>query len=104
MGDLSQEWSGVEREELALKEEQVSVTSGKKKASVRKETDVVSVTKPKLVRKNHNTGATPSEPALFSRGRRVSRKGSIRGKSNHGSLFDNRVWFLFEGYLHANAL
>ena len=36
--------------------------------------------------KPEHTAATPSEPALFSRGRRVSRKGSIRGKSNHGSI------------------
>ena len=40
---------------MALKEEKVSVTSGKKKGSVRKETDAVSVTKPKIVRKNQNT-------------------------------------------------
>ena len=39
----------------ALKEEKVSVTSGKKKASVRKETVAVSATKPKIVRKNQNT-------------------------------------------------
>ena len=33
----------------------MSVTSGKKKASVRKETVVVSATRPKIVRKNQNT-------------------------------------------------
>ena len=36
-------------------------------------------------RKPENTAATPSEPAL-SRGRSVSGKRSIRGKSNHGSI------------------
>ena len=40
---------------MALKEEKVLVTSGKKKTSVRKATNVVSGTKPKIVRKNHNT-------------------------------------------------
>ena len=39
--------------------------------------------------KPEHTAATVSEPAL-SRGRSVSKKSSIRGKSNHGS-FDNRV-------------
>ena len=38
-----------------MKEEKVSVTSGKKKASVRKETVALSATKPKIVRKNQNT-------------------------------------------------
>ena len=71
---------------VALKEEKVSVTSGRKKASVRKETDAVSATKPKIVRKKpEHTAATPSEPTV-SRGRSVSRKRSIRGKSNHGSF------------------
>ena len=63
--------------------EKVSVTSGKKKASVRKETDAVSVTKPKIVHKKpeHNA-ATLSEPTI-SRGRSVSRKRStIRAEIN----------------------
>ena len=60
-------------------EEKVFVTSGKKKASVRNETDAVSVTRPKIMRQNQeHTAATPSEPSV-SRGRSVSRKGSIRG-------------------------
>ena len=65
----------------------------KEKASVRKETVAVSATKPKIVRKKktEHTAATPCEPAL-SRGRGVSKKRSIRGKSNHGChSFDNRV-------------
>ena len=47
-----------------LKEEKVSVTSGKEKASVRKETVAVSATKPKIVRKNQNTlpPHLPSQP------------------------------------------
>ena len=40
---------------MASKEEKVLVTSGKKKASVRKETNAVSVTKPKIVHKNQTT-------------------------------------------------
>ena len=65
---------------MALKEEKVSVTSGKKKASVRKETDAVSGTRPKIVRKiPEHTAAAPFEPAV-SRGRSVLRKRSIRGK------------------------
>ena len=69
-----------------LKEQKVFVTRGKKKASVRKETVAVSTTKPKIVRKKtEHTAATPCEPAL-SRGRSVSKKRSIRGKSNHGSI------------------
>ena len=39
--------------------------------------------------KPEHTAATPSEPTV-SRGRGVSVKRSIRGKSNHGSFFDNR--------------
>ena len=63
----------------------MSVTSGKKKASVRKETVAVSATKPMIVRTNQNTAATLSEPTV-SRCRSVSRKGSIRGQRNHGSI------------------
>ena len=40
---------------MALKEEKVSVTSGKQKASVRKETLAVSATIPKIVHKNQTT-------------------------------------------------
>ena len=58
----------------------------KEKASVRKETDAVSVTKPKIVHKKPgHTTATPSEPTV-SRGRSVSRKRKNRGNSNHGSI------------------
>ena len=76
MGDLSQESSGVEREESALKEEQVSVTSGKKKASVRKgdRRSFRHETQDRAQKPEH-TAATPSEPTV-SRGRSPSRKGS----------------------------
>ena len=50
------------------------------------ETDAVSATKPKILRKKpEHTAATPSEPTV-SRGWSVSRKRSIRGKGNHGSI------------------
>ena len=70
---------------MALNEEKVPVTTGQKKAHVRKETVAVSATRPKIVCKNQNTAATPSEPTV-SRGRSVSKKRSIQGKSNHGAI------------------
>ena len=69
---------------MVLKEEEVFVTSGKKKASVQKETNALSGKGVTIVRKNPEPkAATPSEPSV-SRGRSVSRKRSIRGKRNHG--------------------
>ena len=44
---------------------------------------------------DHNA-ATPSEPAA-SRGRRVSRKRSIRGKSNHGSILRQPCRYYLKG-------
>ena len=67
------------------------MTSGMKKASVRKETDAVSLTKPKIVRKNQNT----MPPRLLSqplheveeyRGREAS-----EAKVTMGTFFDNRA-------------
>ena len=83
-----------ERDCQALKEEKVSVISGKKKA-VRKETVAVSA-KPNIVRKNQNTAATHSEPTV-SRGRSLSRKRSIRGKSNHGSILRQPCRYFLKG-------
>ena len=56
--------SRIERDWVALKEEKVLVTSGKQKASVRKETNAVSGTKPKIVSKNQSTlpPRFPSQP------------------------------------------
>ena len=50
---------------MALKEEKLFVTSGKKKSSVRKETNAVSGMRITIVRKkpDHND-ATPSEPSM----------------------------------------
>ena len=78
MGELNQElWSRIERDQSALKEKEVSVTSGKKKASVRKEIDAVSATRPKIVRKNQNTLpplllSQPYHEIEVCRGREVS--------------------------------
>ena len=76
---------------ISLKEEKVSVTSGKKKASVRKETPAVSATIPKIVRKNQNTlpPHLPSQPfheVEVCRGREVS-----EAKVTMGPFFDNRA-------------
>ena len=82
---------------MALKEEKVLVTSGKKKASVRKETHAVSGMRVTIVHKNQTTNAaTPSEPSL-SRGRRVSRKRSIRGKGNRGSILRQPCRYYLKG-------
>ena len=50
-----------------------------------------------------HTASTPSEPTV-SRGRSVSVKRSIRGKSNHGSTLRQPCRYYLKGYLHANAL
>ena len=64
---------------MSLKEEKVLVTSGKKKASVRKETNALSGMRvTDRAQKPEHTAATPSEPS-FSRGRSVSKKRSIQG-------------------------
>ena len=59
------------------------MTSGNKNASDRKETVAVSATNTKIVRKNQNT-LLPSQP--FHEVEVSSKKRSIRGKSNHGSI------------------
>ena len=76
---------------MALKEDKVSVTSGKKKASVRKETVAVSATIPKIVRKNQNTLpprllSQPYHEIEVCRGREVS-----EAKETMCPFFDNRA-------------
>ena len=91
----------------------VSVTSGMKKASVRKETVAVSATIPKIVRKNQNTlpPHLPSQPfheVEVCGGREVS-----EANVTMGPFFDNRVdiiwkvparerlvWCIFVCHLH----
>ena len=74
-----------------MKEEKVSVTSGKKKASVRKETVAVFATKPKIVGKNQNTLlphllTQPDHEIEVCRGREVS-----EAKVTMGPFFGNRA-------------
>ena len=71
---------------MALKEEEVLVTSGKKKASVRKETDAVSGMRVTIVPKNQNTlpRRLPSHPSHEVEVCR--KKKGIHGKSNRGSI------------------
>ena len=62
------------RKELSGDEGGKSVcSSGEKKASVRKETDAVSVTEAKRAQTREHTAATPSE-STASRGRSVSKE------------------------------
>ena len=73
----------------------VSVTRGKKKASVRKETSVVSGTEIQdRAQKPEHTAATPSEPTV-SRGRSVSRKREVsEAKVTMGPFFDPCRYYL----------
>ena len=75
-----------------------SLSSGKKKTSVRKETRPVQFRHESNDRapKPENTAATPSEPTV-SRGRSVSRKRSIRGKGNHGSILRQPCRYYLRG-------
>ena len=75
----------------------VIVTSGKKKASVRKETGAVSVTRPKIVPKNQNTLpprllSQPYHEVEVCRGREVS-----EAKVTMGPFFDNRADIIMRG-------
>ena len=74
-----------------LKDEKVSVASGKIEASVRKATVAVSATRPKVVRKNQNTLpphllSQPHHEVEVCRGREVS-----EAKVTVGPFFDNRA-------------
>ena len=92
MGELIQEqWLRVERDYVALKEEKVLVTSGKEKASVRKETVAVSASIPKIVRKSQNTlpPHLPSKP--FHEVEVCQRRKASEAKVSMDPFFDNRV-------------
>ena len=76
---------------MALKEEKVSVTSGKNNVSVCKETVAVSATIPKIVRKKQNTlpPHLPSQPfheVEVCRGKEVS-----EATATMGPFFVNRA-------------
>ena len=76
---------------IGVEGEKVSVTSGKKKASVRKETAAVSATIPKIVRKNQNTlpPHLPSQP--FHEVDVCRRREASEAKVTMGPFFDNRA-------------
>ena len=81
---------------MALKEEEVIVTSGKKKASVRRETSAVSATKPKIMRKNQtilppHLLSQPHHEVEACRGREAS-----EAKVTMGPFFDNRADIIWE--------
>ena len=75
---------------MALKEEKVLVTSGKKKTSVRKETVAVSATNPRSCAKTRTLPprllSQPYHEAEVCRGRDVS-----EAKVTMGRFFDNRA-------------
>ena len=96
MGELNLEpRQRVERESLALKEEQVSVTRGKKNASVRKKTNAVSGMRVTVEHKNQNTlpPHLPTQPfheVEVCWGREVS-----EAKVTMVPFFDNRADFFW---------
>ena len=75
---------------MALKEEKVSVTSGKKKSSVRKETNAVSGTRPTIVHKNQNT-VPPHLPSHPFHEVEVCRRKVSKAKVTMVSFSDNRA-------------
>ena len=56
-----------------------------------------------IVRKNQNTKPPPSEPSM-SRGRSVSKKRSIQGKSNHGTILRQPCRYYLKGILARDRL
>ena len=76
---------------MAFKEEKVFATSGKKKASVRKETNAVSSMRVTIVRINQNTMpphllSQPCHEVEVCRGKEVS-----EAEVTNGPFFDNRA-------------
>ena len=91
MGELNQAVVKSRKGLIGVEGGKVYVTSRKKKASVRNETDAVSATKPKIVRKNQNTLpphflSQPYHEVEVCRGREVS-----EAKVTMGPFFDNRA-------------
>ena len=92
-----EQWSRVERAQVALKEEKAFVTSGKKKASVRRghqcsfrhESDDRAPTPT-------SKASSPSEPSM-TRGRSVSRKRSVSGRSQIGRILQQPCTYFLKG-------
>ena len=82
---------------MALKEEKVFVTSGRKMACVRRETSAVScIESNDRAQKPTPKAATPSEPSMTRVGS-VSRKRSIKGKSNPGVILRQPCRYYLKG-------
>ena len=93
-GELKQEQqSRIGREWVALK---VSFTSGKKKASIRKENNAVSGMRETIVHKNQTT-MPPHFLSHPCHQVEVFRERSIRGKSNHGAILRQPCRFYLKG-------
>ena len=78
---------------MALRKEKVSVTSGKKKVSVRRETNVVSGMRVTIVRNRHQKPNHPLSHNLEQkkRGRSASRKGASEAEASLGRPTDSRA-------------
>ena len=70
----------------------------RKKANVRKEATAVSGMEVTIVRKNQKTLPPQLPSQHFPRGRSVSSKRSIRGKSNHGSILRQPCRYYLKGF------
>ena len=99
-----EQWSRVEKEWVALTEDKVYATSGKKKANVRRETSAVSGMRVTIVHKDRHR----KPPHLLShqwhevevcRGKEVS-----RAKVILVSFFNNRAHILLERWMYEIAL
>ena len=90
---------------MALREEKVPLTCGKKKTIVRKETTAVSGIGVTIVHKNQNP-ERPHFPShiLLTRSKCVEEKRRARGKKYPWCHSSTTVQILFERYLHAIAL
>ena len=86
-GKLDQEAVVKNRKGINRRMRKRYLLPAERKRPVRKESDVVSVTTPKIVHKNpEHTAATLFWANRITRVESVSRKRSIQGKSNHGAI------------------
>ena len=86
-----EQWSSIERERVVLKEEKVPVTSGKKKSSVRKETNAVSGMRVTIVPRNQ-TSLPPHLPSHPGHGVEVCRRKEVsKAKVTMVPFSDNRA-------------
>ena len=76
-----------------MKEDKVPVTSGKKKACVRKETNAVSGMRVTIVHKNQNVSRHTFRALGVTRSKRVS----IKGESNRGSILRQPCRYYLKG-------